>query len=343
MSHKPNRIVILLLLAFLYVYPNSASAQDCIEVLDLSSTYYNEGKFEKVIDLLSECRTSSDVNVRFAAHRQTARAYLALNRNTQAREHAVEMLRIQPDYDPETFDESTEMIRLCEKIEVIPAFSLGANVSLATNLTNPRIQRSFDVIMNQSRVYKGGLGLMTGIESVYQFSPNAAIYGYLLINQQNYTIESQISSIDVKVQDRLTYILLPMGFRYFLDNESRWTPFADIGFYMGRLISSNSSFSYSDSESGTRQNLDKIGTMDRRTKWVAGLPIGFGIGTEVNKYILSLRFAYLYSLSNSNNPDVRLDFPEISSRYFHVDDDLFLDSISIQLGVNIPLNYKVYN
>lgn len=334
-------IVFLCLILIGLSVPVSVSAQNCEDRVEEARQLYENGQFQAAIDKVKDCSENSDNNTRLGVYRLMAMAYIELSDVRSAKAMAVEILKIEPEYEPSVLYDTPEFIKLLEKINVRPQLSLGANLSLATNFSIPDVTRVFDQVDQDDRTYIGLPGLLSGFEINYSFTENLSVFTYLMVSNQRFATEYSVGTIDLRSEERVTYFLLPFGVRYYLENKTRFTPFGDVGFYYGRLIGSQSSFYYHDNSTDEKYSLEKVESTERRSKWVKGLPIGLGVSTPIGNKILSLRVSYMRSLQNLTNEERRYDFPDLALQYLYLDDDIYLNSWALQLGFNIPLKYKV--
>ena len=116
-----------------------------------------------------------------------------------------------------------------------------------------------------------------------------------------------------------------------------------MGGYLGYLLQASASF-YSYDYSGSEEiNLENIDAMGRRNRLDYGLIAGCGLLKAFSWGEIDLIGRYNYSMGNIADEDTRYDYPTLASEYYHLDDDLILSRLSVQVGVSFYLNHKVLN
>ena len=74
-----------------------------------------------------------------------------------------------------------------------------------------------------------------------------------------------------------------------------------------------------------------------------GIGTALGITFNLGEGQLFVEANYLHSLTNIVNEAARYQYPDLINTFYYLDDDISLSSISISLGYNLVLNYKVLN
>jgi hypothetical protein len=163
----------------------------------------------------------------------------------------------------------------------------------------------------------------------------------LQYKQKNYSLDYQVATIDLEMKEKNGYLSAPLAFRYNFTSRKRITPYVQVGAYGSRLVLSRSDFSYDNSENDEAHILEDINSFNRRRKWDYGTHIGLGALYKFGPGHFSGHLAYYRSFSNISDASGRYSNPKLVTRFYHVDDDLYLHGLSLMFGYNLILNYKV--
>ena len=218
-----------------------ATAQDCQRSIDNANNAYKVGKFDQVINNLSECLSSDDDRISWQANRLVAMAHLAQKNNDKARPFAIRMMELNPTYKGSVLNDPADLVGLLKTITVIPAFSLGAGVALAMNFTQPNVTNMYSVADND-KVYTGKRSFQFGGSAAYQFNKTMALELGLEASYKAYELDYSFGNWELNADERLTYIRVPLTFKYFLPTENRIRPYVRLGGYAGTLIASENNF-----------------------------------------------------------------------------------------------------
>ena len=336
--------IILLFFLFTGIFLNKSSlAQDCEQNVEAAKVLYDYGQLEDVIDTLKGCKNSENESVRLNANRLLAKAYLELGQLDLARESAVIILEIDPLYKPSLINDSKEFVKLMESIPVIPKFSLGASVYTGFNRSIPDVKEVFSIAEQSSKSYTGENSFQMGISSNYRINKHFGIYIEALANSKKYGIDYAMGPIENRAEERLVYLQVPIGVHYSILTSNRVIPYIQLGAYAGYLLSSTSNYYSTHLENLEDFELTNVNSIDRRKRWDYGLQSSLGVYTNMWNGTVSLQCNYNYSFQIIAEPDVRYDYESLASDYFYLDDDVKLHSLSLQIGYQRILNYRIGN
>lgn len=335
-----NKLVSFLFLLFFW---SSLKAQSCLENLYTANKLLDAGNTNGCLSLVLQCSNkNNDESIRWQAYRLMSIAYL-LKGNTDSSKIASEnMLDINPTYQPNLLKDPKEFINQLKSIVIIPKFTFGMAVSLGTNTTFVDIINGY-VVSDYNKTYTTRSSFQFGTNIGFYLTPKLALDMGLLATRKSYYINYKFSNWKVGINERLTYLDVPLTMKYILRPQKRLRFFVQGGIFGGYLLYSSNDFKSKYTNQEQEYNLTKLNSLDRRTRFNLGITGGLGAYFNLNTGFVSLQANYYHSFSNITNTNKRYDYTEQIYTYYYVDDDIILHNLAVSVGYSHNLNYKVYH
>lgn len=317
--------------------------ESCTEKLYHANNLYEKGQITEAIEIAKTCATSTNTATeQWQAYRLLAMAYLVNGPQNEARKAAEKMMELNPTYKPSTLKDPTELIRLLESVKIIPKFSMGMAATVGGIKTNPIVTGTYNGASyekNYSSKNSWQLGLMIG----YNINEVISLHTGLLATSKSFSIKYKMDNFDFEVNERLTYLDVPLFARFSTFPVKQFRFFADAGAYAGKLTSAQSDFTFNNSASSEIKSMKNLNAMDRRNNWEYGFLMGGGALYKIGQVNLSLDVRYFLSAySNSiTNTDNRYKNDNLFYNYYYIDDDLRLNTLAVSLSLIYNVNYKV--
>jgi len=125
----------ILMLLFLLLPKMVAAQEVCTQKLRNARNLYQEGKLERIPDLLSACiKSGFSKEEKIEALRLITLSYLYNENETAAQYTYLKLLLINPEFEPNREADPTELILLHESFDTAPKFFYGVNLGGAYNL-----------------------------------------------------------------------------------------------------------------------------------------------------------------------------------------------------------------
>lgn len=335
MTRRVLYVIILLNFAF-----TSKAQESCTEKLYKANSLYELGQISEAIAIARLCTEFNNLKSdQWQAFRLLTMAYLLNGQAIEARASAIKMLNLNPIYKPSNLKDPIELIKLLNSIKIIPKFSIGITTTLGLNITKPRITGIYNGA-NYSKNYSTLQNWHTGFLFGYNFTEKISVQSGLIATSKNYKINYSFSKVSVNVDERLTYLNIPVSARLASPSYQNFRFVGDIGVYAGRLVSSQSDFT-STENNVTVLSSANLNSETRRQKWEYGFLAGGGIIYPFKKVNIVLDTKYFRSLSNITNSNYRYKNDDLFDGFYYVDDDLKLDNITFSLSFMFNMNYKV--
>ena len=218
---------------------------------------------------------------------------------------------------------------------LIPIVGLGLRGGL--NINQAEVLRSYSV-GNQAQPTK---------DYTFHLSWNAAFLidlnlfrnAYLtaelqLTGKQFGVTEKPLPSTTVTYRERLSYLEVPLSFKYEFGNRL-FAPYLRVGGIAGRLLSARKTDLLSN-VSSEMTNIDleatPIDISSQRVpfEWNAFVGAGLGIKTGFDRVFVEVR--YRRGLYNMVRTGSRFDIPELQHNLYQIDDDFMLHGMEVSIG-----------
>lgn len=320
-----------------------ACAQEtCAEKLFRANQYYEKGQLNEAIELAQGCSNEENsTSERWQSYRLLAMAYLATGDHGEAKKAAENMLEINPKYTPSKTKDPVELANLLKEINIIPKFILGVAGTAGTNLTVVDLQGTYNAAESKKEYTPKG-SWQIGLTAGYNWNKIISIQSGLIASSNRYNIDYRVDDWDMHLEERLTYLTVPLLARFVTKEELKTLRFfLDAGGFVGFLTSASTDISRKNAvtlEGKEELNLDAT---QRRNKIEYGLLYGGGMMKRIGQINLALDVRYYLSYANITNEENRYKNSNLLYGYYYIDDDLRLNNLAISLSVIYNVNYKV--
>lgn len=334
---------IIQILLIMFLATQLQAQESCTEKLYHANNLYEKGQIAEAIEIAKTCATSvNSATEQWQAYRLLAMAYLVNNQQKDARKSAEKMLELNPTYKPSTLKDPAELISLLESVKIIPKFSMGLAATVGGINTKPIVTGTYNGAnykKNYSSKNSWQLGLMMG----YNINEIISLHTGLLATSKSFSIKYKVENFDFEVNERLTYLDVPLFARFSTFPVKKFQFFADAGAYAGRLASAQSDFTFNNSASSEIKSIKNLNAMDRRNKWEYGFLMGGGALYKIGQVNVTLDIRYFLSAYSNNitNTDNRYKNDNLFYNYYYIDDDLRLNTLAVSLSLIYNVNYKV--
>ncbi len=313
-----------------------ALGQDCQIKLRKARKLYAEGRIEEVPGMLGTCASGSGLNSaeQIEVHKLLTLCAIFEDNSEAADKYMLELLRSEPEYEPDYNLDPTEYIELYESFKTNPIFSLGLEVG--ANLSFVGVQRAYgvnNVEEDPGKYSSGGPGLQIGILFNLPISERFSANLELVAATRGYRYTNEILGFATQeMTEQQLWLDVPLTFRYSF-GEGRVKPYALLGGSVGLLVNSNATISrsYADGSQSEVAGPDVDVKTQRRAANYWGIA-GLGFTYKVPKGFLFFDARFGYNLQTMANPTERYTNDELLYQYYLVDDDFQQHYLSFQIG-----------
>ena len=334
------RKIITILTLFLIVFGVTAQ-ETCQEKLILANNNYENGQFDKAIELASTCVESESPRDQWGASKLLALVYLAQGNRLEAKKYAEKMLELNANYVSSKAKDPEELRTLLKSVKVIPKYVLAFAGTFGVGTTFPTVQNTYNG-STYSKEYSGLGSWQVGIIPGYNMNRLISLHSGLMVTSKKFELTYNIEGNDISYKETDRYLNLPLFARFQTSHFKKVRYFVDLGIYSGRLLSSSVDIKryFQDSKETTEYN--KLNAMNRRNKWEYGSIFGAGVAFKRPMFDITVDAKYYAaSFYNMTNEDTRYTEDNLFYKAYYLDDDIRTSNFSLSVSFLYNVNYRV--
>jgi hypothetical protein len=296
----------------------------------------------EVISTLSPCLPYLSSSDKEQAYRLLALAHIFRDEYMAADTALSEMLTINPRYEHRLERDPYEFQRALDNYDWYSEFLVS--VRIGATYTAPALLRPYTVStgFSTSPSYSGSIGTDFAIGLQFHISRpiSLVLEASYLTSTFSRTSESGYQ-FSTDYSEVLSQFLFPLAARYeIFIGMTRF--FAEAGGYAAFTSSATGSITGIDGITGQTSTTSHILSSDRRTSAAYGTVFGLGAMYPFGPGLLGTNVRYLNGLSDMVKAGTRYSNPDLTYRYFYIDDDFSLRNIEISVAFYLPLNSQSY-
>ena len=329
-------IAVIMLFMTCAAYGQNNSCDDA--VLEAKRSY-ESGDIKGCINRLEPCLpTISDKSLLATGYRLLSLAYLALDDNQNAHKFAVELLKVQPDYQKFPQIDPAEFTKIINTYAVEEKLWIGMRAGL--NLNTVERMKSFSTYQS-AQSYPASRGFQAGLFFDYAVHKNFYLSSFIYI--AGLSIQHRIEDLDIfrqEYNEEQRYVgaqLSGIG-RLALSKNIH----INLGFGggLGYLFESSVELNTINSETNSVQpyTLDALGNRNRYQAYLSGsLSITHKLGK--GEFMLHVQYDhYFFNTLSDEHRYADLDF-NLSSHY--VNDDVRNRVFAFSIAYRHPIVFKI--
>lgn len=337
---KAHLYIIFTITSFVLCVQGVYGQDDCVLKLQDAERLYDEGKIEKVPDLLKPCiKNGFNRENKIQALKLLTQVYLFEDKNEEAEETLLEILKMDPEYKVNKSVDAVDYIRLYKLFNTDPIFSLGGVLGFNNTypiLMEPVGTNAFDSI--NANYTSDGVAISIGIRATYHVDQKIEITFEPSYVNSKYSFSEDVTSYEYNTgSEEANFISLPLYGTYSFYNYKQSKFFAELGFAYGLFISGTQEVTsnYVDNVLPSTPT-PKFSTNELRKK--NNFSGSLGLGTKINLNRSYLQFAVRYkfgfnnivadNLVNSDNTKV----PQWNN--YQIDNQFKLSSLAFTISYN---------
>lgn len=337
----------LLVILLLVVCLKASGQEDCVVKLNEAEKLYEEGKIEKIPEILSGCIQSGfNKENKIQALRLVTIVHLFEDNQQKAEKTLLQLLKTEPEYKVNRSVDPIEFINLFKSFNTAPVFSAG--VSMGTNFTRPHllVPYSRNAFRQAQPEYKSGSPGLTfalkfswHINSFWDlsFEPNLSLLSYELTENVGNTIgfNEEVNQITLEASESMNFIEFPVYGTYYFYNWGNYQFFAEAGVSYGLYLSGSFDGVVYQNATNTDFEGSNIDTNPIRRDYNLMTCLGAGTKIKLNRSNIQLHMRYNIGFNNMVETAMRYsDHEGINTDYLFIDNDFSLNRFSIMLSYN---------
>ncbi len=324
--------------------------------LDRARSYFEKGLLERIPPLLSDCGRNSKVSVgtRKDILKLLAETHLFLDQESLAADYYEMLLRLTPFYEPDAEVDHPELVFLSNQFESQNWISFGVKGGGDLTLVNSQEQYiQGDTVVSQRDQFDGQWNSLSGL--FCSFRPGGGrleLTLEALTARSAYQYRGQIETEAAGETASLWFdeihktIRVPFSLKY-LFGRQRIQPYVYGGVaavLVRQVRLEDVTLTIRDAQISAQEyasgiNLTMSDPVILRKNLNATGMLGLGFQYHIKQLYWFVDVRYNKMLTNIVDTDNRLRHTELNEEFWHVDNDLFLDSFNVSVGVAYSL-YK---
>lgn len=251
-----KRFSIVAALFCLAVAPLAAVAQEsdkqCAQKLRLARSVYENGRLHELGDILGECLKSGDFTTqeKVDAYKLLTLANIYLEEPAAADEMMLNILNIDPEFEPSLNIDPAEFVALWKTFRTEPVYRLG--VKVGANATQPNVH-SYAPLNGGTEKYGYSFGFQAGVSGeIAIFHEKLTLNPELYFTRRAFSVSNTFYEGDQTTTGNvaISSVNLPISVQYPLnfikskkanvEGRTDWTPYISGGIALDYLISTSS-------------------------------------------------------------------------------------------------------
>jgi len=308
-----NLHILLIPIFFLFSYATSFAQDDCTVKLREAQKLYEEGKIEKVPDLIDNCIESGfNKENKVTALRLLTLVYLYEDNLPKAEETLLRLLKVQPEYKVNHNVDPIEFVRLFASYNTKSVFSVG--LIGGGVLTSPRLIQTYSVYDYDKAnpdYSAASLGISIGIKGIYHLNSKYDLVFEPKFTSHSFTINEEVTELsNFSAIEKMAYIDFPISATYKFYSYREFDFFAEAGAGFSILLSDELSDPITEYPEGENNDIksSSINRIDYRNKYLVSGILGAGIKYNMKRDNVQLNFRYNMGFNNVVDEQSLSDF-----------------------------------
>ncbi|MBN1159568.1 MAG: PorT family protein [Bacteroidales bacterium] len=331
--------ILLLFIAMMCQIP-SFGQEDCSNRIQEAREYYEQGLIESIPDLLLPCIEEGFTRAeRMEAYKLLILAYLFDYDQAEAERTMVEFLKKYPEYEVSPED-PVEFVYLFESYRTTSVFSFG--ITTGFSLTDPRIIEPYTLLDYSYTETKNNMkaGFHFGLGVARYISRKMLLNLELNFSQSRYSFTDELflpvaDGTDVLNEviydEKISKLELPVTVMYEF-NVGKMNYFILTGISLSKVTGAKGLPSRKYDPDLPPVSGEYTSVKDQRKNFMYAFVAGGGMRYKVPRGVISVGLRMNFGLNNIVKSAERYYNPLLLSKYYYVDDDFTLNTLTLTAG-----------
>jgi hypothetical protein len=335
MLHLKFRLSSFIFLLLAFTVPALSQQQDCATKIQEAQRYYDQGIIEEIPSMLAPCMEEGFTRTqKIEAYKLIIMSYLFNENQFEAEKTMLEFLKKYPEYEIMPND-PVEFVYLFDSYRTASVFSFG--VIGGINLTDPRIIEPFTALDKTEAVLENrmrpGFQIGLGVERYLSRKFLINLEAYFALNKYEFSdkVTTRTSLSYVTFTESLYKIEVPLTFSYEFTIEKTHL-IVRAGFSAAKITGVSGQPERKFAEDAQALTSGDIDISSHRQDFLYSGIVGAGVRYKVPRGIVSLDLRATVGINNIVNKASRYSNETLINRYYYVDDDFSLNTISLSIG-----------
>lgn len=323
---------------FIVFFSLQLKAQDCIELLKQSQSWYKDGKLENIENSLAKCIPDGFLNKLelVTAYELMIKTYIFTNRAQLADSLTAIVLKINPEYDVFASVHPEEYIALFQTYQRYPKYLVSLIAGLNFSVVNGMDDYSLSSPSDKGKM-KGKMGFQLGgmgSTALSDYSRLRVGFHYQVLNTE--FIQPLFGFAQLSILEKQSVLYIPISYQY---NFEPWSvndklTYYAFGGFAPRLLLNSLADTDRTNLLGTAPDVEffSVNFKPLRPSITWTLQGGVGGKYRIGSNYLFAELCLQYGFNNQSRKGQRLSNPQLIYELGYIDDNYRLHNLMIQIG-----------
>jgi len=307
----------------------------CVQLLRDAEKTYEAGRIDVIEGMLSPCIEKDGFSKfeKLQAYRLIILSKLFDNRDEEANTYFLELIKTDPEYQPNPVTDPSEFIDLFNSYRTTPIYALGFKVGM--NLTKPSSYVPYGVNDTEGNTgsYKAFMNVQFGFNADVYLSKKFTLGADLLFSIKKYQYENTLLDFsELTVKETQMWLELPIVLKYTM-GQKKLRYYLQAGGAVSMILNSTADITRKDVNTQSNQAIGpNVDTRDLRNMFNYSLVAGGGLRYKAGYGYLVLDVKYMHGLNNISNSDNKYNNSDLVYKYGYIDNNFTLNSLMFSVG-----------
>ena len=307
----------------------------CVQLLRDAEKTYEAGRINVIEEMLLPCIQNKGFTKfeKLQAYRLIILSKLFDNRDEDANAYFLELIKTDPEYQPNSVTDPSEFINLFNSYRTRQVYALGFKAGM--NVTKPSSYEPYGVNNTEANTgeYKGQLNFQFGISADFFLNKKFSVGTDLLLSFKKYQYTNTLLDYsELTLKETQMWLELPVVLKYTM-GQKKLRYYLQGGGAVSMILNSTADITRKDVSTQSNQAIGPaVNTRDLRNMFNYSLVAGGGLRYKAGYGYLVLDVKYMHGLNNISNSDNKYNNSDLVYKYGYIDNNFTLNSLMFSVG-----------
>ena len=307
----------------------------CVQLLRDAEKTYEAGRINVIEDMLKPCIQSDGFSKfeKLQAYRLIILSKLFDNREEEANQYFLELIKTDPEYQVNPVTDPSEFINLFNSYRTNPVYSLGFKVGM--NSTKPNSFVPYGVYNTEENTggYKGLLNVHFGFNADIYLNKKFTLGADALLSFKKYQYKNTLMDYsELTWKETQLWLELPVVLKYTMGKQ-KLRYYVQGGAAISMIMNAKANVTRKDINTQSNQAIGPdINTRDLRNMFNYSLVAGGGLRYKAGYGYIVLDAKYMYGLNNISDVHDKYSNADLVYKYGYIDNNFTLNSLMFSVG-----------
>lgn len=342
MHQKMDNIKIIGLLLTMLWTQTLMSQTGCSGLLSEASQAYNDGKFEKVVELLNDNINTCDFDKLELeqATKLLSSSYIKLDEIELSEALVFNLLKKNPTYQVQNTIDPQPFVEMLKKFDRTPRAKIGCSLGRYQPLVQPVKSYSVLNVKNYTSEYTTQSNISFSIYAQYLLNKTLSLTVAPFFTQIKFDEKiSYTDMVSLVYSESSNYLKLPISIDCKVYQKKNFSASVSAGVYGSITGKTQSELSYQIPNNGefNATGFDNL----QRSKYNSGYQMGINLEYIKNRFCFNGQVNYSKDFGLYNQQDASYSNNSLLTDYHYTSDDLKMSHLDLKIGVSYIFSYKI--